>query len=374
MPYGSIMVCKEDLMKIGGYDESLLLWGGDDDNIRARLEMSGLKKLFLPEVRLIHREKGNDGFEKRKEKRFSIPVNDELETYFPDSLKVNQTGWGEDFDDIIYDWQQNIYAKEIAEKYVNRFETYKFSSPTVFTKKYPSILLAQSYNEESLIVVFLENMALYFDGIIFLDDGSTDQTYELAENSKLLLKVKKSRSGFVDIENRNSLLDLVSFFSTEWICFMDTDERFDNRFANFDKILSDKNADVILFNYVNIWNDKNTYNADYPYSKNGIMEKLRMFRNIGHAQIYTSKARFHFDVVPYKQNIARSEILYLHFGMITKNLRNKKYNFYQNEDISKDQISYEHMLNENPKLLDVNNVVCQSDFLYNTKGLSLTKT
>jgi glycosyltransferase involved in cell wall biosynthesis len=371
IPYGSIMVRKDDLLTVGGYDETLYLWGGDDDNIRVRLEMFGIKKNFLPEVRLIHREKNTDGVEKRREKRLSMPIQDELEIYYPNCIKVNQSGWGQDFNDVIYNWQHNQYAKIMAEEYLNRFVTYKINNPKVFTQKYQKILLAQSYNEQDLIVEFLENMALYFDGIILLDDGSTDNTFELAINSKILLKVKKKRTGFVDIENRNLLLDLASFFSLEWLCFMDTDERFDNRFADFDKIVSNKNADVILFNYVNIWNDKNTYNADYPYSNDGIMEKLRMFRNIGHSQIHTSKVRVHFNIIPHKRNVSRSEIFFKHYGMASSSLRREKYNFYQKEDIANDQSSYEHMLNESPRLLNVHDIICQDGFFYNTQNIDL---
>lgn len=179
--------------------------------------------------------------------------------------------------------------------------------------------------------------------------------------------MKKTRIGFIDIENRNLLLDLVSFFSTEWICFMDTDERFDKRFDNFGSVENDIKTDNILFNYVNIWNNYDYYNSNYPYSKKGIIEKLRMFRNIGHAQIFTYKNRVHFDVVPYKQNIKRGEVLFKHYGMASIILRKEKYNFYQKEDIAKDQTNYEHMLNDNPALLDVNDIVCIDGNFYNLK-------
>ncbi len=367
VPYGSIMVKSEDIHKIGGYDESLVLWGGDDDNIRARLEMLGLSKLFLPEVKLNHREKDKNGMEKRREKRLSIPINEELDIYYPNNYEVNKNGWGLDYNDVVYDWKYNIYAENIAVKFLNQFDTYKISGENIFSKKYKKILLTQSFNEQDMIQDFLENMSLYFDGIILLDDGSTDNTYQLAENSKLILKVKKTRIGFIDIENRNLLLDLVSYFSTEWICFMDTDERFDKRFANFRKVENDIKTDNILFNFVNIWNNNDCYNSNYPYSKNGIMEKLRMFRNIGHAQIFTPKIRVHFDVVPYKQNIKHGEILFKHYGMASNSLRKEKYNFYQKEDIANDQTNYKHMLNDNAVLLDVNDIVCMDGNFYNLK-------
>jgi len=197
-----------------------------------------------------------------------------------------------------------------------------------------------------------------------LDDGSTDDTYEKATHPKLLLKVKKKRTGFIDIENRNILLDIASFFSSEWFCFMDTDERFDERFADFDSATS-SNADILSFSYINIWNSPVMYNAEYPFSRQGIMSKMRMFRNIGHCQIYTDKERVHFNLMPYQRNIIHCNILFKHYGMITKSLREEKYSLYKQEDIANDQKSYDHILNHEAKLLNVEDICCIDVFFYN---------
>jgi len=369
VPYGSIMAERVHFIAAGGYDESLTRWGGDDDNIRARLEILGIKKLLLPEVKLFHREKDRDGREKRKEKHTQIPVKEEIRIYYPTCSKMDDDNWGNDFNDVMYDWRYNLYAKEIAEKYLSRFETYCFSNQFTFLHQYSRIILAQSYNESEMIVGFLENMALYFDGIILLDDGSTDDTYEKATHPKLLLKLKKKRKGFIDIMNRNILLDIASFFSSEWFCFMDTDERFDERYADFDFVTSKNDLDILSFSYVNVWDSPTTYNIDYPFSRKGIMTKMRMFRNIGHCQIYTDKERVHFNLMPYQRNIDHCNILFKHYGMITKMLREEKYVFYKQEDTAHDQKSYEHMLNHEPKLLYVEDICYKDGIFYNIQEL-----
>ncbi len=43
--YGSIALARQELESIQGYDESLRGWGGDDDNLRARLAMNGARLL-----------------------------------------------------------------------------------------------------------------------------------------------------------------------------------------------------------------------------------------------------------------------------------------------------------------------------------------
>lgn len=365
IPYGSIMAKKSDLIDIGGYNESLYKWGGDDDNIRARLELAGIQKIFLPEVKLIHRDKDVNGQKKRSINMQSILPEEELDIFYPNEAKVNEQEWGRDFNHVIYDWRHNPLSYEIAEKYLSNFERFYIKDPKIFSREYSRIIIAQSFNEQEQIADFLNDMGLYFDGIILLDDGSSDDTFELASHPKLLLKVKKNRIGFIDIENRNILLDLASFFSSEWFCFMDTDERFDERFVDFDKATLDEKTDIVLFNFVHLWDSDKTYNAEYPYSKNGILEKPRMFRNIGHTQIYTNKVRTHFMVIPHQKNCYRSEIFYKHYGMISQKLREEKYTFYQEEDINKDQKSYEHIIKKNPLLLNTDDICCQNGIFCN---------
>lgn len=53
--YGSICFRKNDILKVGGYNESLTEWGGDDDNIRLRLIKAKLKKI-LTNANLVHLE------------------------------------------------------------------------------------------------------------------------------------------------------------------------------------------------------------------------------------------------------------------------------------------------------------------------------
>lgn len=355
IPFGSIMAKKSDFENIKCYDESLNNWGGDDDNIRARLRISGIKQLFLPDVRLIHREPNQESKNKRYNTYVKSPT-DMMKLLYPSTSVVNDDFWGTDFNRVIYNWKQNQYARELLMEYLSCFELYEIPDNRIFKKTYSRIILAQSYNESEHIISFLENMSIYFDGVILLDDGSSDNTYEIAKHPKLFLKVKKKRVAFIDIENRNILLALSSFFSAEWFCFMDIDERFDKRFADFEKATSNPNADILSFNFVHLWNSDSTYNAEYPYSRKGIVERMKMFRNIGYEQIFTHKKRVHFATVPHQKNVYKSEILYMHYGNISKEQREKKFKFYQKEDIFHDQKNYDHIIVDKPKLLNINDI------------------
>jgi hypothetical protein len=202
----------------------------------------------------------------------------------------------------------------------------------------------------------MKNNAQYFDAIILLDDDSNDHTYEIANHPKIILKVKKNRISFNDLENRNILLDLVSFFNCNWICFLDVDEIIDKRYSDF-SFTDLPNVHNILFNLVHLWNSEKYYNAEYPYSNEGIQQHFRMFRNIGYMQIITNKSALHFKQTPYLKSVFNAQILLRHYGNLSKEKRHNKYKFYQKLDIKKDQSSYEHLINDSPILKSVDKII-----------------
>jgi hypothetical protein len=351
MNYGSIMVERRHIENVGGYDEDYDKWGGEDDNIRARLEIAGIRKLKDPGAIALHREKELK-LKERLIKTANMPQATYLKSYLPASPLSNaRNNWGTDFDTIEYDWKKNKYSKELCNKYIKQFIQHKIIDPNIFSHEYDKIILCQSYNELEMLDGFLENMSQYFDGIILLDDESTDGTYEHATHEKLLLKVQKKRLCFNDLENRTILLDLASFFHSRWFCFMDIDERFDNRFADF-SFTSINNCDVAIFRIVHLWDSKKYYNSEYPYSNKGIQQRIRMFRNIGRMQIVTEKTKLHFPATPYWSRPFYSNTLILHYGLLDKEKRLKKYHFYLHEDTEKDQTNYKHFLSE-PNLLSL---------------------
>jgi len=354
MPYGSIMVKRKDIIEISGYDESLIKWGGDDDNIRIRLQMNGVKRLDLPEVKLIHREYKEELLD-RANKRTLIPIKVLKKLHLPTKIHPNADSWGFDFSEIVYSWEDKINNKNILLEYLSTFKDYDLLIEDTEIK-YDRILLVQSYNEEKDIEFFLNNNAQYFDAIIILDDDSSDETYKMANHSKIILKVKKRRVFFNDLENRNILLKLVSLFNCNWICFLDVDEIIDKRYCNFGFTNSD-NVHNVIFNLVHLWDSKEYYNTEYPFSNKGVQQHIRMFRNIGFMQIITEKSALHFKLTPYIKSIYRSQVLLLHSGNLTKEKRQKRYNTYMIEDKDKDQQSYEHIICNSPQIDKVRNIV-----------------
>lgn len=110
IPYCSIMARKEDLLAIRGYDEGFEEWGGEDDQIRWRLEMNGIKRMDVLEARTLHREDDCDYHFERSRRIESMPIKLLKHIFYPRKSIFNNEDWGRDFKSIRMDWRiQNLF-------------------------------------------------------------------------------------------------------------------------------------------------------------------------------------------------------------------------------------------------------------------------
>lgn len=331
--YGSLMVKKEYLDLVGGYDEQYDIPEGAEENLCRRLELADIHRLYYPEALL---QPGESRLSEVWEQ--SVPEDLLYDMLLPIESKAEnrlKSGSGK----LLYDWQEHPYAKEQCREYLSTLKQFDILSDEVFEKSYPLIALIPTYNESERITDCLRSVEKYCDGIILLDDDSRDDTYEIAKSDKLLLKAKKVRTEFNDKQNRNMLLDMASFFKAEWFIFIDADERFDDRFVDLREVMKRDDVDTVGVWIANLWDSVETYRTDmedtHPLSQNGLWFRWRMFRNKGRMQIITGK-RLHFKSVPYfEQKIEFTATLLLHLGYINKKYRQKKYDFYIKEDDEK---------------------------------------
>lgn len=356
IPFGSIMFERAHAEQIHGYDETFSKWGGDDNNFRSRLDMNGIGELYINEAMMVHRDIGTEGKERRSVP-FEKTPNDVLRHYFfPDKAVANDESWGQDFGNVIFDWKHDPLAERRLREYLKTGFPKNCVKKGYAENRYPLLLLVQSYNERERIMHFLKKASPLFDGIILLDDGSTDGTYEAAEDNKLIAKVQKNRTCFNDLENRNLLMDLSSFVDFTLAVFLDVDEEFDERFCDLRQYLGDTGTNAYSVPYIHLWNQKETYNADYPSGVNGICLRYKMFRNIGHARIFSNRGKLHFHQAPTigKSRIA-DNLLIKHSGLLYAGDRAAKYSFYKAEDTENSQSSYEHF-KATPRLQYVDNI------------------
>lgn len=99
-PYGSLCVERERLARIGGYDEGLVLWGGDDDNMRVRLMLDGAVVGISDAMRIVHLAR-----EPRPPKPVRHALRDLERIYQPATASANATEWGVTFDRVARTWR-----------------------------------------------------------------------------------------------------------------------------------------------------------------------------------------------------------------------------------------------------------------------------
>lgn len=358
MSYGSIMVDKEDIIQVYGYDEYHSIWGGEDDQIRRKLDLFGLKKIEIFDAKTVHREEESDNHTQRSKRIENMPVRHLKNILYPKSLSKNNKFWGRDFKELLWHWEINKNYDQLK-KFLTCFEDHEVMGKKKFQQKFEIIALIQTRNESSNISEILNHLDDYCDGIILLDDGSTDGTYKKAAHNKLLLKARKQYEGyFDDLKNRNALLRMANFFKSKWFIFIDADERFDSRYSNIANYINSPNIDILCFHLVDLWNNPNTYRCDMPdRNKKGIATRARMFRSKGSLQIYANR-EIHFPAIPYYKRVQIAQILLLHYGNYDQNIRNRKFKLYmsQDSDEKKQGHSYDFLKDKRVKLKQLNDI------------------
>jgi len=333
----AILAVKDCFEQVAGLDETIPTETLAIDNLQRRMELAGISKLFYPGAEII--ESANAISESQ------LSQNVIIQALLPTKITANQEKWGCSSYILVHDWRNNPFAGAQCKDYLSGLADYHIADSNIFNQNYQLIALIPTYHESDRIVDCLRSVEKHCDGIIVLDDESTDNTYELIQSEKLLLKAKKKRTEFNDKQNRNILLDLAYFFRSKWFIFIDADERFDERFVNLQDIMKLPTVDVVSVWIANLWDSIETYRTNmtdsHSISNNGLLLRMRMFRNKGRMQILSHR-KLHFISIPYIENSCISRTLLIHLGYLTIKKRKIKYDFYKNEDEKFDFNSYYH--------------------------------
>jgi len=358
LPYGSIMVEKRFLLEINGYQEEFQSWGGDDDNLRARLDLFGLKKLFVSQAIGVHREFNSDGHRSRYKRNAAMPIEVFSTIYFPKEIKVNDVNWGRDFEEVAYSWKTRPGKEEQCKTYLDTFEEYWIKDPDIFQKEYKVVALIQVKNEIKHLPEVLLHLDGYCDGIILLDDGSTDGSYEEAVSEKLLIKVKKKAGElFDDLELRNITLRLAAFINIQWLYFMDADERFHEQYSDIYSIADKEGVDSVCFFVIHLWESESFYKINLPEREDGILPRFRMFRAEGPLQIIANRV-LHFPATPFAKRRLDASIVIKHLGNIDAVTRKMKYERYtaQDKEGLTQGYTYDYLIEEHSSLKSVDSL------------------
>lgn len=148
--------------------------------------------------------------------------------------------------------------------------------------------LLQARNEERFIKGWLENVAPAVDGIVALDDGSTDNTYKILAGHAKTLEILKNPVGrdWDEYLNHTSLIKAGRRHGATWFLCLDADERIEERLCrDLPMLVTEADArkvDAYSLHHRDLWNDRFHYRVDGVWANRAV---YRLFRNVnGHTK------------------------------------------------------------------------------------------
>jgi GT2 family glycosyltransferase len=102
--YGSICAPRSVFRALRGYDESLVHWGGDDVNLRLRMDMYGVPLFTDEDLKLLHLATSSRSARNPEQPRDEAQVARATRPRSPVANDDRTTSWGRAFSRIAKDW------------------------------------------------------------------------------------------------------------------------------------------------------------------------------------------------------------------------------------------------------------------------------
>lgn len=212
-------------------------------------------------------------------------------------------------------------------------------------KKYRLLALLPVYNREDLLPQCLEALRTAVDGIIALDDGSTDETPRILRREpkviEVLTKPPKSLAEWDDAANRRMLYEAAHAYDPEWLLSIDSDEILEPTFEVYKERLMEQPARIqgYAFPLVAIYQDKITGPL--------LVDRMYRFR----PGYRFDPRRLHCRLMPLdiKDEMMRTTNVRIFHHSASPEQKESRYNKYLVADPRREfQASYENLLRTNP--------------------------
>lgn len=214
--------------------------------------------------------------------------------------------------------------------------------------------LTQLRNEERFLPGFLHHIAPYVDGIIALDDGSTDATpHLLAAEPKVISVLRERRAGAPHAHegsNRHRLTVEAARLGADWVICADADERYEERFLRRLRPMlaarQRRGQPVLLVKSAHLWNSPQYYRVDGRCAPRWTARLFRIPHTISRRDEGMHRPWFppELDGAPR----GRLPVLVYHLRMIERADRERRYQKFTaiDPDNTHQAIGYDHLVDE----------------------------
>lgn len=209
----------------------------------------------------------------------------------------------------------------------------------ILNRKPSIILLVQFHNEIERLPGFFTSVLPHVDGIIGLNDGSSDGSADyFSAQPKVLTVIHRpirDPHHWDEPANRRALIKASHHYQPDWILALDVDERLDKHFrrdANRSIQLANlARRSVISLRLYELWDSPSTYRMDGIWGKK---RRNRLFRWAPDHQI--SNVALHgpwtSTAIHAKTKSLKTGLCIYHLGMISEDLRIKRVERYRQLD------------------------------------------
>ncbi|HBT17678.1 MAG TPA: glycosyl transferase family 2 [Firmicutes bacterium] len=204
----------------------------------------------------------------------------------------------------------------------------------------PTLLAMMVVKNEAnrYLLPVLNHLADYVDGIVILDDASTDQTPELCRSHKKVLRFQQLEQSLFEQDEaalRKILWEMTVGLAPTWILALDADEIFETRIIKeLPYLIHQEDFDLITFPAYHFWGDLGHYRIDH-YWNPALSRIACLYRYQGNLTYHWTSRRLHCGRFPQEAYLAPrrlSNIRLLHLGYAAKKEHSQKYKRYLSLD------------------------------------------
>jgi glycosyltransferase involved in cell wall biosynthesis len=202
------------------------------------------------------------------------------------------------------------------------------------------LALLQAKNEEHFLPGWLENIDECVDGIVALDDGSSDRTAEILQAHPQVLEILHNPPGgaWNERANQMALVQAGRKHRANWFLCLDADERVESQFVKTaQELLQQADADGVLayhFHLRDLWGDADHYRVDGIWNSKSV---TRLFKNVPEHKRFDLRQLHRvwmpLEIVANLEMVGRhSHLNIYHLSMITAQGRWARVNKYEQMD------------------------------------------